>query len=65
MDRSEVAKAWRGDGWIGGAQDFFEQWKYSVWGYHDGYMSLYIVLTDRMYNTESKLWTLGDYEVSV
>ena len=33
---------------------FLGQWKYSVWYVNDGYMSLYILCTHRIYNTESE-----------
>ena len=55
LKESELTKALRGDGWIGGSTGFFEQWKYAVWHYNYGSKSLYtFVQTNMMYITKSE-----------
>ena len=67
------AKLWRliysrqgRDGWAGRTQRFLGWWNCPV-RYNGGYMSLYIAITHRMYNTKSEpkcwLWTSSDYVV--
>ena len=47
---------------------YLGQWKFSIC-YYSEYMSLYFFQIHRMYNTMNKplgkLWTLGDYDVSM
>ena len=59
------------EGGVAGQEDhrrFLGQWNYSV-RYNGEYMSLYIAITQRMYNTKCVpkcwLWTLSDYVVFI